>query len=253
MMAGDVSVDVDISGSRIDVELTGDAASNGVEVRQINDMLRITGLKQGGAPTTIEGNSVQYIATKQFIGGSWRTLDDLNIKLGNGDDYVILRDVNMQHHSHSDLKIETGRGNDRITMMDVTVRDDIDLDDHSSDDGADYWWMRNIDAGDRLDADMGDGNDTFVASYTDARTLDIDSGSHNDYVSLFGIDVDTLAVELRHGNDTLRIDASSADDADLDGGENDGDNDTLDVNGTGFYANTFDAVLASENFETIYD
>ncbi|WP_372897992.1 hypothetical protein, partial [Stieleria sp.] len=96
---------------------------------------------------------------------------------------------------------------------------------------------------------MGDGADTFVASYTDARSLNIDSGRHNDYVSLFGIDVDNLDVELRSGNDTLRIDASDADNAHLDGGSN---HDTLDVNGTGFYANAFDAVLASEDFETIY-
>ena len=250
MMAGDISVDIDISGSRIDVELTGDGAANGVEVRQVNDMLRITGLTQGGAPTTINGNSVQYIPTKVFTGSSWRTLDDLTIKLGNGDDQVIIRDVNMQHHSHSDLRIETGRGNDRITMMDVNVLNDMRLLDHSTDDGNDYWWMRNVNVGDRLEADMGDGADTFVASYTDARTMDIDSGRHNDYVSLFGIDVDNLDVALRSGNDTLRIDASDADDADLDGGS---DHDKLDVNGTGFYANAFDAVLASEDFETIYD
>lgn len=250
MMAGDVSVDIDISGSRIDVELTGDGAANGVEVRQINDTLRITGLTQGGAPTTINGSSSQVnIPTKLFTGGSWRTLDDLTIKLGNGDDQVVIRDVNMQHHSHSDLKIETGAGNDRITMLDVNVLDDMYLIDHSSDDGNDYWWMRNVDVGDHLNVNMGDGADTFVASYTDARSLNIDSGRHNDYVSLFGIDVDNLDVELRSGNDTLRIDASDADNAHLDGGSN---HDTLDVNGTGFYANAFDAVLASEDFETIY-
>ncbi|QEG00650.1 hypothetical protein Mal15_47210 [Stieleria maiorica] len=249
MMAGDISVDVDISGSRIDVELTGDGAANGVEVRQINDTLRITGLNHGGAATTIEGNSALNIPTKQFISGSWRTLDDLTIKLGNGDDYVVVRDVNMQHHSHSDLRIETGAGNDRITMLDVDVLRNMRLLDHSSDDGNDYWWMRNVDIGGRLEADMGDGADTFVASYTDADEMDIDSGRHNDYVSLFGIDVDSLVVNLRSGNDTLRIDASDADAADLDGGDN---HDTLDVNGTGFYANAFDAVLASEDFETIY-
>lgn len=252
MMAGDVSVDVDISGTRIDIELTGDNAANGVEVRQFNDLLRITGLTQGGAPTTIDGSAARYIQTKQLVGGSWRTLDDLTIKMADGDDHVIIRDVNMQHHSHSDLKIETGRGNDRVTMMDVDVLDDLDMDDHSSDDGNDYWWMRNVDVGDRLDADMGDGADTFVASFTEARTMDIESGRHNDYVSLFGIDVDNLDVALSSGNDTLRIDASSADNADLDGGENSGDNDTLDVNGTGYYANSFDAVFASEDFETIY-
>lgn len=249
LMAGDISVDVDISSNRIDVELTGDSAANGVEVRQIGDLLRITGLNHGGAPTTINGDSVRFVPTRQWIGGSWRMLDDLTIKLGNGDDMVLLRDLDMQHHSHSDLQIETGRGNDRITMMDINVRDDVRLIDHAWDDGNDYWWMRNVDVGDELEADMGDGDDVFVASYTDARKLDIDSGRHNDFVSLFGIDVDTLAVQLSSGNDTLRIDASAADAADLDGGSG---LDKLDVNGTGFYANAFDAVLASEDFETIY-
>lgn len=252
MMAGDVSVDIDISGSRIDVELTGDHASNGVEVRQIGDMLQITGLNHGGSPTTIDGAGTKLISTKQWINGSWRTLDDLRIKLGSGDDHVVLRDLNMQHHSHSDLRIETGAGNDRVTMMDITVRNDLKMYDHSSDDGSDYWWMRNVDVRDELIAEMGDGNDVFVASYTDARKLDIDTGSHNDYVSLFGIDVDLLEVDLRSGSDTLRIDASAADYADLDAGENYGDNDVLDVNGTGYYANSFDAVHASEDFETIY-
>ncbi|MEM8671356.1 MAG: hypothetical protein AAGG48_27800 [Planctomycetota bacterium] len=248
LMAGDIGVDVDISGSRIDIELTGDGAANGVEVRQIGDMLQITGLNHGGSATTIDGQAARLIPTRQWISGSWRTLDDLNIKLGGGDDHVVLKDINMQHHSHSDLTIETGAGNDRITMFDVTVRDDLTLKDHSSDDGNDYWWMRNADVGDKLEADMGDGDDVFIASYTEAKKMDIDSGRHNDYVSLFGIDVDSLVVNLKSGEDTLRIDASSADDANLEGGSGD---DVLDVDGNGYYANTFDAVFASDDFETI--
>ncbi|WP_231131228.1 hypothetical protein [Crateriforma conspicua] len=249
LMAGDVAVDVDISGSRMDVELTGDGLSNGVEVRQIGDYLHINGLNHGGAATTIEGQASYVLATKFYTGSQWVSLDDLRIELNGGDDHVLIRDVRMNAFTHSDLEIRTGRGNDRITMMDVTVLNDIDLDDDAWQDGNDYWWMRNIDVGGKLEADMGDGFDTFVASYLDADHLDVNSGRHNDYVSLFGIDVDELDVQLSSGNDRLRIDASDAVFADLDGGA---DDDVLDVNGTGFYANGFNAVAASDNFETIY-
>ncbi|MEM6472239.1 MAG: hypothetical protein AAF802_21945 [Planctomycetota bacterium] len=249
MMAGDVTVEVDYSGSRIDVEITGDHLDNGIEVREISDILEIRGLQHDGTATTVNGQDAVLIPTKSFSGGTWRTLDDLVIKLGDGDDYALIRDVNMQHHSHSDLIVETGKGDDRITMMDTNVLRDMKLRDHSWQDGDDYWWMRNVNVGRKLEADMGDGNDVFVASYTDADELDIETGRHDDYVSLFGIDVDELEVDLDQGDDTLRIDASSANTADLDGGQ--GGNDRLDVNGRGFYANTFDAVLASDDFEVI--
>ena len=58
MMAGDVSLDINTSGSRLDIELTGDHAGNGVEIRQIsNDLMRISGTFRDGAATTINGRS----------------------------------------------------------------------------------------------------------------------------------------------------------------------------------------------------
>lgn len=251
LMAGDIDLDLSFSGSNMDIRLTGDSANNGVEVRQIGGNLHITGLNHDGTgQTTIDGAITRIVPMNQIQGGQIRQLDDIRVNLNNGNDYLLMRNVNMGLKSHSDLSVNTGRGSDRIYMKNVYVRDDVTLRDHTSDTSTEQWNLSDVTVGDEIDAEMYAGIDTFVAARTDADKMDIDTGSNNDFVSLMAIDVNELDVDLSSGNDRLRIDASDAGDADLDGGSGVGD--ILDVNGNGYYANAFDAVAASEDFETIW-
>lgn len=247
LMAGDVAMAVSVSGSNIDVTLTGDSNSNGVEVRQIGSNLRITGLNQGGSPTTISGAAVKYVPMQQVTQGQISFLDDLRINMGPGSDRVFVSDLNMNFKSHSDLEVNTGSGSDRLSLYNVDVARNINLDDHETDAGVDVWILDEVEAGNDINAEMHAGRDFFFATDTNADKLDVDTGAHRDYVSLDGVDVGELEVKLGSGNDRLRIEVSDANFASLDGGSG---FDTLDADDA---PNYFDVVGAASGFETILD
>ena len=113
LMAGNVFANV-IGG---DLVLTGDGASNGVEVRQLGaGVYRIIGTIHGGAQTHVWLGGVA--ANSQVVGG---VNDDFQINLNAGDDFLLMSAAGLPAGSKmlvpTDLNVHTNDGKDRKSVV----------------------------------------------------------------------------------------------------------------------------------------
>jgi hypothetical protein len=211
MMAGNVWAAV--NGGNLSI--TGDEASNGVEITQVGPTsFRVSGTPNAGAtavngwfqPRTFTnvtgaiqvnlngGNDVLRIGgTSEFT----RNIlpDDLNITTGTGNDVV-----NVQWLSNRDFndrtRIDTGSGNDVVNLFKVVNRDFMNI-------------------------STGSGSDSVVVSHVTVRTdLNIDTGSENDAMVVQNAVMNRLFARLGTGNDRATVQNNwFSTDAMVDGGD----------------------------------
>ncbi|MGE3821022.1 MAG: hypothetical protein AB7I30_16540, partial [Isosphaeraceae bacterium] len=203
LLSGNVTASV-VDG---DLVITGDSASNWIQVRQVSEKkFKITGIS-----TTINGRSSQTFTVADDIRmnmkGGDDTVDvrgsgssaapgasrylkifgDLDINTGSGHDTVIVKDVLVT----DDVVIETGRGRDSVLLQTTYADDDVTVKKSNEDSGDfnvvslyDVWTDRNQNGGGTL-------------------TIDLLSGADN--VSLYGVFAEEMQIRTRGGDDTLSM------------------------------------------------
>ena len=85
-----------------------------------------------------------------------------------------------------------------------------------------------------------------MTNATSERRTQVETEDGDDHVDMLNVDTNDLRVDMGDGDDNLRIRATAANRVRIDGGD---DVDTLRVEHVGFYANAFDAVDESDDFE----
>lgn len=234
LMAGNVVVNF----SSQDLTITGDSQSNELRIYEsttVANRLVIEGLNG----TTINGQTHYVLQVSQ--------LDDVKIDLNDGHDRLLMTNISLTNTtSHSDLTIEGDGGNDYIYMDNVSgFTGEIEIDTHG---GNDTVWMRGVYAND-IDVETGDHDDVVTMINILAHDAYVRTGSGQDRVTMNNVDVqDDLYADLGGGNDYLQVQSSSGNDVTFLGGTG---IDTLKrAPATGYYANTFNDVNESSNFET---
>jgi hypothetical protein len=185
LMAGNVFANV-IGG---DLVLSGDAASNGIEIRQLGvGKYQVIGLIHGGVQTKVWLGGVA--ANSQVVGG---VNDDFQINLNAGDDYLVMSAAGLPAGSRmlvpTDLNIHTNDGKDRAYINNVQVRDDAFID---LGNGDDYLSMF--------------GTGVYGSPITPDNDLAIHGGTGNDFVAVQAAAIrDSLIVNLQEGNDIAYV------------------------------------------------
>ncbi|HUS38168.1 MAG TPA: hypothetical protein VMX74_01890, partial [Pirellulales bacterium] len=166
MLAGNVTASL-VDG---DLIVTGDRLDNSVEIAIVSGDLVVRGFDD----TTINGAVTPFVA----VAGSATIADDLFVRLGSGDDVLILNDgvevtdralISLSNGNDefgasnitvgTDLNIFAWRGDDTIHLDNIDVGDDLLI--HSTT-GNDTINVMNSDIADDIRAKTGAGNDAFV-------------------------------------------------------------------------------------------
>lgn len=199
LMAGNVSVA--FSGSEL--RIIGDAAANGVEVRQSSPgVYKITGTFEGGALTKINGqtgtltaNNVNGNVVVALGAGS----DQLNF--GTGDQRVI----NVKR----DLIIDMGTGNDWTNVRDVKVAGQVSI---NTGTGIDKTFVNRVDVGTDLkigdassSVNSGDRDEVTVLSSTVRKQLALTFRGGNDSAEIQSCVADSVYADLGAGSDFLKM------------------------------------------------
>ena len=175
-----------------DLVLTGDNASNGVEVRDL-----------GGGKYNVIGLVHDGVQTKVWLGGVGANshvvagvTDDFDINLNGGDDLLLMSNAGLPAGQRmlvpDQLLLNTHAGNDRVIMNNVQVRDDAVI---NLGDGHDYLSMFNNYIG-------------GSAASTD-NDLVVRGGAGDDFASLSNFFVrDDLFMSLEDGKDQVSIASS---------------------------------------------
>lgn len=178
MMAGDVAASVE--GGML--FLGGDAAANGVLVRQGSGGLEVVGTTAGGTATTING-SASFVATGVTRG--------VTARLGDGNDSIRLANSAGPVALPGAVVVETGRGSDQVSGR--------------------------INNGGAVTFNLGPGADKATLGPSSLGTLAINTdpflaeGSAADQVTLTGVRAArTAAIRTGAGNDTVKIDGDSS-------------------------------------------
>jgi len=259
LMAG--NVDVSVSGG--DLFITGDNAANGVQITQVVTQGRavagfylISGLTQGGAATTINGqvsvnvNGVTDDVTINLRDGGdrfrtglgtisfaddvnvnlgsgnnelslnrVRVRDDVSINSGNGVDTVFLRGVvgTSAANPDADLSINTGEGADTVILFHFFVRDDVNIDTGFGQ-FDDTVLLVTGNVGDDVTIRTRDGgDDVFIDTVGVNDTLQVETGSGGDRLDIENSEADELFAFLGSGDDHLEISDTFGQGAMLDG------------------------------------
>lgn len=194
LASGDVVTTV--SGSKLIV--TGDDSPDALSVESIPDGVRVIGLYG----TLVDGSSlgatfsgVERVTVKLGKGGDHLTVTALTlpkalkIRLGKGDDVVVL-----EHVSVGATSISTGNGNDSVGIFDSRLNS--------------------------LFVQTSNGEDVVaLGGVWIPGELDIDTGADDDYVEVVGTEVgDDVHVHLGNDDDVLALsDIAFDDDTELDG------------------------------------
>jgi len=185
LMAGNVFASV--AGG--DLVLTGDAAANGIEVRQLGvGKYQIIGLVHGGVQTKVWLGGVA--ANSQVVGG---VTDDFSINLNAGDDYLLMSAAGLPAGSRmqvpDQLLLRTNDGNDRAILNRVQVRDDAFID---LGNGHDYLWMY--------------GGLVGGSQFSPDNDLNVFGGAGNDYAGISATYVrDDLYMNMGIGDDRIAL------------------------------------------------
>lgn len=235
MMAGDVSA---YAISKI-LYVNGDSASNGIVLTSdVNGVITVAGIEQGGAATTINGG----------VSSTFTKIKDIVISMNKGDDAIVATDL----YVNGNLYISGGKDNDAIGLGEfedtgliddavdsilgaLTVKKSFIID---GGDGNDALMARNVTVNKSLVVNMGIGDDVVVfdadgvgpgvnvlktatistsngndqvslSRMTVAKSLTVSTSNDQDLVELDGITVKTLSVPLGSGDDEVIVGNSS--------------------------------------------
>jgi len=234
LMAGNIFASV--SGG--DLFLTGDSASNGVEIRQLAaGQYQLIGTTQGGAQTTIWLNGVA--ANSHVVNG---VTDDFEISLNGGNDYLYTNATGLPAGAKlqvpDDMNVRGGDGNDAMYIYSTQVRDDLYVDQGSGDDylsmynswvygaassdndmsvfgstGNDVASIYNSYVRDDLFMSMSLGNDAvYLGNSTIVDDASIYTSDGDDRVSLYNTYIgDNLVTDTGAGKDSTYLNSVRAD------------------------------------------
>ena len=234
LLAGNVAVDVNFG----DLNITGDEAANGVQIAQARNSTGaailgsyvISGLTQGGAPTTINGQAAVIVTgvnddvQVSLRGGSdqFRTAaigrhffaDDLSVNLGEGNNTARLDNISVR----DDVSVSAGTGADTVllrgTVGNSTANPDADLSIFTSG-GADTVVLFNFFVRDSalIDTGLSDSADTVnLITGNVGQDVSIFTHAGSDSVAVQGVGVNEgLFIDTAGGRDTLIITDSEMD------------------------------------------
>ena len=176
MMTGNVVVQVVPDGSgQNDLVVTGDGASNGVEITQVAPgTFAVSGRDHYGA-TTVNG----WYTTRYFYNVS----DDVIVRMNGGHDWLQIGGYSEATRDYlpDDLNIDLGSGNDTVNFYAVVCRDDMTI---NTGDNWDTVNVNYVTVGDVLSINTGAGNDTVRVNQIIADELYAELGSESDYISI---------------------------------------------------------------------
>ncbi len=214
MLAGNVTASL-VDG---DLIVTGDRLDNSVEIAIVSGDLVVRGFDD----TTINGAVTPFVA----VAGSATIADDLFVRLGSGDDVLILNDgievtdralISLSNGNDefgasnitvgTDLNIFAWRGDDTIHLDNIDVGDDLLI--HSTT-GDDTINVLNSDISDDVRVTTGKGNDAVIIdTSTIGDDVDVRLGRDNDDLVVRNSTIgDNLIARTRKGDDFVMVDPS---------------------------------------------
>ena len=149
LLAGDCAAAMDADG---DLNITCDAEDNSIIVSQLGGNLTV----QGQPGTTINGSPIPLILGPV-------DLDDLNIRMRGGDDFVSIAGIEAD-----DVFVSLGKGDDTLLAAQLEVADDVTV---RGGKGNDDIGLLAINAGDRVRVNAGRGDDTVSANLVTADKI----------------------------------------------------------------------------------
>jgi protein-disulfide isomerase/cyclophilin family peptidyl-prolyl cis-trans isomerase len=196
LLAGNVLAVVSSGG---DLQVTGDAQSNSVDLVVVNGDLVVRGRDN----TTVNGTNTPFVASA----ASTTVTDDLFVQLGHGNDVLFIEGITIAGRA----MIASQGGNDSIGFESTTVGTDLTI---RTSRGADVVNIDGVTVGGDLGIRTGPQTDTVrIASTGIADDLAIATGRHNDAVVLDTVTVgDDVWVNTGHGSDDLVMMNSSVGD-----------------------------------------
>ena len=212
LLAGDVKVAV-VNG---DLQITGDAAANGVLVAQVDTTTFIVrGLRAGGQPTTINGKPRRGFrnvtgevkinmgpgADRIYVGRAAKGSilpKGLTINAGKGADQVVCRNLVAK----GDIVVDLGAGNDRLNINKTKARGNVEL---VGGDSNDRLVLNSSIFKKRLRVLTGAGEDKLFLNKTRAKRLVSLLGDQADLISVSRVFVRSAYVHGGQGRDTLRV------------------------------------------------
>jgi hypothetical protein len=231
-----------------DVEITGNL-SNRVTVAGFN-LTKVNGVAPINGKSVVTFTGITDVVVVSNDGNDRVVINgnpdavrfrDITVDTGAGDDTVELRNV----FATDDVNIATKNGKDRVTLIRVTVggagidsnQNDLNVNTARVSSGAaDNDIVQFVEVKVRRDVSIQTGADVdtvllqdprllipFLASQAKAieiaDDLTIDTGDADDRVTLNLVNVnDDISIELRDGNDTLRVIRTTANEFNADGG-----------------------------------
>jgi len=218
MLAGDVHAAV-VNGN---LQITGDAAANGVLVAQVDETtFLVRGLKAGGEATTIDGKPrrVFHNVTGNVVINTGRGADRINvgraskgsvlakrliIDAGKGNDRVVCTNVVIK----GAVTIELGQGADLLSMNKVKARRAVEVKGGTN---ADRLVVNSSVFNKQVRIKTGAGRDKLFVTRTRARRLVTILGKHNDLMTADRTFVHYAYIHGGPGTDTLRVTRSDSD------------------------------------------
>jgi hypothetical protein len=201
LLAGNVLVAV--NGGELD--LTGDAAGNGVQITAgSGHQFTVRGVPDNG-PTTING--------KPFVNVDG-VKGDVRVALGGGDDILSVFGTTRALALPKGLRVSLGSGNDLVVLTNVTVKDGLEIRSGSGGDrsasGRETIALEDVDVAGDTKFQTGAGDDTVaIADSGFGGKLEVGLGAGNDSLSIANSDVlGDFEVDGGDGFDTF-IDESS--------------------------------------------
>jgi hypothetical protein len=202
LLAGNITAAVDGGVLR----LIGDAAANGVRIRQSGDNLEVIGTLKGGAVTTINGDA--SFTASGVINGLIATLHEGNdsIRLANDSGPVTIEGT---------IVVSTGKGNDSVSGI---IKNNNSAVFHLGP-GGDRVGLGNstlgelVINGDPLSADNGSSDEVKLARVRTSSAAIIRTGGGSDRVEIDGASSFPLTLTIATGDGSDRVEIEGTADA----------------------------------------
>jgi len=213
MLAGNVSVDVDVDGfSQRHLRIFGDASTNGVSVTQVAPgTFDVVGVNRSGA-TQVNGS----FGVSRFYG----VTGQVSVSLDAGNDYLRIGgfDAATRDTLPGDLLVSGGDGNDTVVVEWVSFSDPLGHLQVNAHSGNDSVTVSQISGLRSMYISTWEGTDVVTVRNTNVTSsLSVDTAAGNDSLTMAAVVTASLSAEMGSGNDSVAITASVFNDAYVNG------------------------------------